>query len=441
MAKPSSTPPRIVTKKHIARLERERRQVNLIRTIALAGIVIVVLLLGYGYLNLNFLQLRKPVAEVNGTAITAGQWQERVRFQRVNLLNLYNTYTLYQQNFGMDTTQQLQEIAFYLDTPETLGQQVLDQMIDEVLIRQEAEKRGITFTDAEVQKEIQDSYGFFPDGTPTPTVTPTEFLTPTLSAQQLEIYPATSTPTEAVTATAAATITPDRSVTRTPTFTAAPPTPTFVPDLPTATATPYTEEGFQEQYSTSLQEFQSYKISEATLRSVYENQLLRKKLLEVMAADLPPVEEQVWVRHILVDDEEIAKDLHTLLLQGEDFGKIAKENSKDTGSGAIGGDLGWKPPSFYVAEFAEAAMTQEIGEIGEPVKTEFGYHIIQVIDRQERPLTEDDYQQKREKVLTDWLTETRTAGTDANTIVIYDFWKGIVPTDPSTLSQQPNIPN
>ncbi|HVF24600.1 MAG TPA: hypothetical protein VNA23_01850, partial [Anaerolineales bacterium] len=68
MAKPSSTPPRVVTKKHIARLERERRQVNLIRTIAVAGIVLVVLLLGYGYLNLNVLQLRKPVAEVNGTS-------------------------------------------------------------------------------------------------------------------------------------------------------------------------------------------------------------------------------------------------------------------------------------------------------------------------------------------------------------------------------------
>ena len=121
MAKPSSTPQRVATKKHIARLERERRQVNLIRTIAVAGIVIVLLLLGYGYLKLNVFQLREPVAEVNGDVITAGQWQERVRFQRVNLLNLYNTYTMYQQNFGMDTTQQLQEIAFYLDTPETLA--------------------------------------------------------------------------------------------------------------------------------------------------------------------------------------------------------------------------------------------------------------------------------------------------------------------------------
>lgn len=440
MAKPSSTPPRVVTKKHIARLERERRQVKLIRTIAIAGIVIVLLLLGYGYLKINVLQLREPVAEVNGDVITAGPWQERVRFQRVNLLNLQNTYTLYQQNFGMDTTQQLQEISFYLESPETLGQQVLDQMIDEVLIRQEAEKRGITFTDEEVQKEIQDSYGFFPDGTPVPTVTPTEFLTPTLSPQQLEIYPATSTPTEAATATVAPTNTPDRSVTQTPTFTAAPPTPTFVPDLPTATSTPYTEEGFKEQYSTSLEEFKSYNISEATLRSVYENQLLRKKLLDVLAAEVPHVEEQVWARHILVDDEETAKDLHAQLLRGADFGKLAKENSKDTGSGAIGGDLGWNPPSFYVAEFAAAAMSQAIGEIGEPVKTEFGYHIIQVIDRQERPLTEDAYQQNREKALTDWLAETRAAATEANTIVTYDIWKGIVPTDPATLSQQPNIP-
>ena len=159
-----------------------------------------------------------------------------------------------------------------------------------------------------------------------------------------------------------------------------------------------------------------------------------------MAADLPRVEEQVWARHILVDDEVSAKALHTLLLQGVDFGKLAKENSKDTGSGALGGDLGWNPPSFYVAEFAAAVMSQKIGEIGEPVKTEFGYHIIQVIDRQERPLTEDAYQQNREKALTDWLAKARTDATEAGTLVTYDIWKELVPTDPSTLIQQPNQP-
>src|SRR5215510_15141437 len=139
-----SPKPKLVTKKHIARLERERQQVRLIRWIAIGGILIVVGLLGYGYLNLNYFQLREPVAEVNGEAITTGQWQEHVQLQRLNLLNQYNTYVLYQQNFGLDTSQQQQQILYSLQTPEILGQQVLDQLVDVTLARQEAKKRGIS---------------------------------------------------------------------------------------------------------------------------------------------------------------------------------------------------------------------------------------------------------------------------------------------------------
>lgn len=310
-------------------------------------------------------------------------------------------------------------------------------MIDEALIRQEAEKRGISVSAEEVQNEIEGAYGFFPGGTPTPTITPTEFLTPTLSAEQLTIYPSTSTPTEPPTSTPAPTNTPDRSVTKTPTATAAPPTPTFVPELPTATATPYTEEGFKEEYSTALKEFKSYNVSEATFRSVYENQLLRKKLLDVMGADIPLTEEQVWARHILVDDEEKAKSIRNRLLHGADFAELARENSKDTGSGAAGGDLGWSLRSKFVTEFADAAFSQPIGEIGEPVKTEFGYHIIQVIDRQERPLTASEYQQKLETTLTDWLTKARADATEAGTLKTYDTWKTLVPTEPASLNPQP----
>ena len=435
MAKSGNTP-KVVTKKHIARLERERQQVRLIRAIAIGGIIVVVLLLAYGYLNLNVFQLQKPVAEVNGEVITTREWQERVRFQRVNLLNLYNTYVFYQQSFGMDTTQQQQEVMFYLQTPEALGQQVIDQMVDEAFIRQEAEKRGITVSEEEIQKEIQNEYGFFPGGTPTPTMTPTEFLTPTLSAEQLTIYPATSTPTDAPTSTAAPTNTPDRSVTQTPTSTAAPPTPTFVPDLPTATATPFTEEGFNEQYAITLDDFKSYDVSEATLRSVYRNRLLRAKLLEELARDVPRTEEQVWARHILVEDDETSGIVRSLLLSGNDFAEVAKEYSKDTGSGAVGGDLGWAPRSKYVTEFADAAFSQEIGAIGEPVRSEFGIHIIQVIDRQERPLDEAAYQEKREAALTDWLTQAKTEATEAGTLITYEGWSAVVPNEPSALNPQ-----
>src|SRR5688572_186053 len=290
MPKESPTP-KVVTKKHIARLERERRQANIIRGIAIGGILLVVLLLGYGYLKLNVLQLREPVAEVNGVTITTGQWQERVQLQRVNLLNLYQTYQFYQQSFGMDTTQQLQEIQLTLQSPEILGQDVLDQMVEEVLIRQEAEKRGISVSAEELETFIQESYQFFPNGTPSPTITPTEFALPTLSSEQLTIYPSTATPTEVLTSTPATIGTPDDSVTPTATGTTAPPTPTFVPLSPTATETPYTLEGFQTQYTEALGSFKDAGVSEATLRAAYENQLLREKLQEEITVDAPRTEE------------------------------------------------------------------------------------------------------------------------------------------------------
>jgi foldase protein PrsA len=77
--------------------------------------------------------------------------------------------------------------------------------------------------------------------------------------------------------------------------------------------------------------------------------------------------------------------VYALLNQGVDFAKLARENSIDTGSGMNGGDLGWFGRGQMVAEFENAAFSQEIGEIGKPVQTQFGYHIVQVLGRQELP--------------------------------------------------------
>ena len=432
MPKESPTP-KVVTKKHIARLERERRQSNIIRAIAIGGILIVVLLLGYGYLKLNVLQLREPIAKVNGVTITTSQWQERVQLQRVNLLNLYNTYQFYQQNFGMDSTQQLQQIQLTLQSPEILGKEVLDQMVDEILIRQEAEKRGISVSAEEVEAAIQEAYSFFPNGTPTPTITPTEFSLPTLSSEQLTIYPATATPTDVLTSTPAPTDTPDNAVTPTATSTTAPPTPTFVPVSPTATATPFTLEGFKTQFAESMDNFKSSGVTEATIRSAYENQLLHEKLLDVITADTPRTEEQVWARHILVADKGKAATVMALLNHGSDFGKLAQEFSTDTGSGAKGGDLGWFGKGAMVAEFENAAFSMKVGEISEPIQSQFGYHIIQVLGHDNIPLNASQYEEKRQTAFTEWLTKTR----DAADITIFDVWKERVPTAPPSLGQLP----
>lgn len=427
MAKQSSNP-KIVTKKHIARLERERQQVALIRLIAIIGVVIVVLLLGYGYLNVNVLAAREPVAEVNGVEITTADWQERVRFARVNLYNQLQNLSFYQQ-FGMDVTQQQNEIMTQLQLPELLGQQVLDEMVNDELIRQEAEKRGITVTTEEVDTMIQEAFAFFPNGTATPTVTPTELVVeyPTLNAAQLELYPATQTPTPFLTSTPAPTSTPDRSVTATATSTTAPPSPTAVPQSPTATATPYTLEGFQEQFKESMDNFKTnYKISEDTLRSVYEIEILRNKLKDDLAKDLTHTETQVLVQHLLVADEATAQTVYERLQSGEDFATVAAEVSTDPGSASRGGYYDWAPASNYVPEFRDATLTQEIGVIGEPVQTQFGYHIIRVIGRQELPITDSQFEQKKQTNFDDWLSAAR----ESADIQTFDIWKTRVPTEP-----------
>ena len=94
---------------------------------------------------------------------------------------------------------------------------------------------------------------------------------------------------------------------------------------------------------------------------------------------------QVRARHILVEKEDEAKALRARIVKGEDFGKLAQENSKDPGSGAQGGDLGYMQRGQTVPAFDEMLFKLKPGEMSEPVKTEFGYHIIKVEDHRLMP--------------------------------------------------------
>lgn len=85
-------------------------------------------------------------------------------------------------------------------------------------------------------------------------------------------------------------------------------------------------------------------------------------------------------RHILVEDEGEAKKLIEQLKKGESFETLAKE-SKDPGSAGSGGDLGWNTASTFVKEFSDAMVALEKGKtVTEPVKTQFGYHVIRLDD-------------------------------------------------------------
>ncbi|WP_459502085.1 peptidylprolyl isomerase [Bacillus sp. C1] len=108
--------------------------------------------------------------------------------------------------------------------------------------------------------------------------------------------------------------------------------------------------------------------------------------------------EYVTASHILVSTEEEAKEIKQQLDNGADFATLAKEKSTDTTSGEKGGSLGEFTRSEMVTEFAEAAFNQEVGTISDPVKTDYGYHIIKVTKHEQKK-----YNDSKEQVKTDYL--------------------------------------
>ena len=102
-----------------------------------------------------------------------------------------------------------------------------------------------------------------------------------------------------------------------------------------------------------------------------------RKVYDDAAKNEPP-QEEIHARHILLPTEDEAKKALARIKAGEDFAKVATELSKDPGG--EGGDLGWFTKDKMVPEFADAAFKLKKGEVSEPVKSQFGWHIIKVED-------------------------------------------------------------
>ena len=113
--------------------------------------------------------------------------------------------------------------------------------------------------------------------------------------------------------------------------------------------------------------------------------------------------EQVRAAHILVETEELAKQLLDELAAGADFAALAREHSIDTGSGQRGGDLGWFERGQMVESFEEAAFSIPVGDLSDIVQTQYGYHLIWVTDYQaeEKP----EYEDVVDRVISDFEAE------------------------------------
>lgn len=134
---------------------------------------------------------------------------------------------------------------------------------------------------------------------------------------------------------------------------------------------------------------------------------------------------QTHARHILIQTNEVVTDedarlrlqsLRERILQGEDFGELARAHSDDRGSAAQGGDLGWASPGKFVPSFEEAIARLQPGELGAPFQSPFGWHLVQVLERRQHDSTDElrraraaatIRERKAEDVLETWLRRLR----------------------------------
>ena len=138
--------------------------------------------------------------------------------------------------------------------------------------------------------------------------------------------------------------------------------------------------------------------------------MLRAKLSDQIGSALvTTTEEQVHARHILLQTETpaLANELRRRIVEGgESFATIAVQYSDDSGSAVNGGDLGWFPRGMMVSEFEDAAFSLPLGEVSEPIKTGFGYHLIQVLERDEnRPKDASQITQEENNAFSNWVSE------------------------------------
>jgi parvulin-like peptidyl-prolyl isomerase len=357
MAKRATASP--VNKKHLAREERERRLKRWILAALVVTLALVVGLLLYGWYDQAVRRPAQPLGSVNGSTISAGEVEARIRLLLLSGGEL-----------------------------ESAADFALDQLVEERLIQQEFNRRGLAIDEAEVQRALWRAFGYYPDGTPTPRPS----VTPDPAAQATLAQAATATPTGA-----------------------APPAPTAT-SIPLPTPTLMTEDG----YRAALREYlEAAGIDESDLRDILRASLIRAALEEAMRAELPRQQEQVQARHILVQTEAEAQILLKRLEQGESWDALAAEVSLDESNKDQGGELGWFGRNRMTPAFEEAAFSAKVGTIVGPVQTPFGWHLIDVEDRQLRTLEDSDYSLAASGAFSAWLEEQRAAAT----LEIPDDWQ------------------
>jgi len=389
--------PRPMTKKQRTRAEREARMNRWIIASTVAVGVLVIGILVYGYLAENVFKGRAPVATVNGVPITTADFQARVRHYRIVLQEQRDYYTA--QRMQLDPTDpnasfllehlngQIRQLDSMLSeaSATALGKEVLDRMVQEELIRQEAARRGLTVSQEEIDRAIEEQFGYDRDAA-------VAFLTPTV------------VPTAPVTAETALTAT-------------ATPVPTPVP-----------KEEFDRRYQEYVKTYlKPSGLSEAKFRAMVEASLLYDKLQQAMAAEVPQTMEQVRIRYLSFPTQEDAGKVAERLGKGEKWEDIAAEIKADEKSAAYASEPEWVTHGFLKEQFGEEAAGT-IWETPAPqytaplAGTDSRWYIVQVMGREVRELESWLRSYEEQRAFQEWLQAQMA------TVQYSEDWASKVPT-------------
>jgi hypothetical protein len=287
--------------------------------------------------------------------------------------------------------QQLQSIG-QQGSAEAIAQTSISNLIDEKLIKDEANKRGITVSPEEVTAELERNFGLYRQTlTPFPTDTPAPAAT------------ATAIPTGTVTATVASTVT----VTPLPS-----PTPRLQP-------TSIAEADFQLLYNRSLESYQSIGFTDADIRGLVESNLYQQKLQQVFADQVATEAPHFKFDYVRFNsDADAAKALEELTSNQITFPALITRTNEITQPQPIGngGSVDWTPANVIEQQFGKEIADQlAVKAVGAPAgiftSTLGGVYVLLPQGREVRPLSESDLQQQQQQAFTDWLNQARNDAT------------------------------
>ncbi len=360
MAKQETLPKKELTRRQLARREKEKQLTRILIWSAIGVVTLIALILGYGLVSEFVLKPRKPVAKVDGVAINTQEFQNRQYYERLLMRNQLDMYQYYLSTLdpndqsAQSLYQQVQMWTSNLETQlsETMasavGKQVLDTMVEERLVQNEAQSRNLTVSDDDVALRIEEIVGY------------------------------------------------DRQAAET------------VTDTTTITSFDSLYQSFKDKF------LKESNLSEEAFRAMVKADLLKGQLKTIIGADVQQTADQIEATLFITTTEEAARVIQERLNNGEDPAALVEELNNDPDNLTLGYAMGWVPPGYISTQWGPAieqvAFNTPVGRASEPtIGNEGRYYVIYVSGHEERPLDESLLQQGREQKYEEWLTQQKEA--------------------------------